>query len=259
MQNNKWIFCPKPQQEARLRLFCFPYAGGGASVFSGWSNHISPEIEICAIKLPGREGRFNEEPYRRITELVKKLASEIAHLLSDKTFAFFGHSVGARICFELTRYLRRNNMPCPKKLIVSAARAPDNSRTSTLDHKMDNEEFLKRIMEIEGIPDELKQNKELLDLVLPIIKADTEMLNTYEYIQEDPLNCSIAAYCGNFDPIVSMEDASEWREHTRSNFTLSMVPGGHFFIRNNLEQFIEMLVKDLKISRQELNLMDTIL
>ena len=248
MYDNKWISRPKEQPHAKLRMFCFPYAGSGASVFYKWPPSFSAEIEICAIKLPGRESRFNEKPYRRITKLAEDLASEILSLF-DKPFLFFGHSIGAHICFHLVRHLRRHNLPCPIHLFISGARAPHIPETDpdALHYKMDDNKFINKLIELGGMAEELLQSRELLDLLLPILRADIEMLNTIEYTEEDPLDCSISSFGGLFDPKISRDDAEAWSKHTCSEFRLAMIPGEHLFINTHREQLINLINQDISI------------
>jgi medium-chain acyl-[acyl-carrier-protein] hydrolase len=247
MNENKWIFCPKEQPDAQLRLFCFPYAGSGASLFYEWPNKFSPEIEICAIKLPGRESRFKEKPYRRMTTLVEKLASEMLPFL-NKPFLFFGHSLGAHISFKLARYLRRNKLPCPMHMFVSGARAPHIPETDTdpLHYEMDDEKFINKIFKLGGLPEDLFKNHMLLDLFLPILKADIEMLNTDEYTEEDPLDCDISSFGGAFDLRVTREDCEAWSKHTGRDFSLTMFSGGHFFINTHHDQLIKVIIQDIR-------------
>ena len=135
--HSSWIFCSKKRPDAKARLFCFPYAGSGASVFYEWSEYISTEIEICSINLPGHEGRIKENPYRELMKLVNDLALVIDPFL-DKPFFFFGHSMGAHISFYLARYLRRSNIPGPMHMFVSGAKAPHLPKDpGSLHHKME--------------------------------------------------------------------------------------------------------------------------
>ena len=239
MYGNKWILCHNGHVSSRLRMFCFPYAGSGSSVFNEWPKSILPGIELCVVKLPGRESRYNEKPYRRIDDLVKKLANEMRPLL-NKPFIFFGHSIGAHISFHLARFLRRNNMHVPKHLIVSGARAPqiESRNPDPLHYTMEDSEFIKELIELKGMPDDLLKNQELLDLVIPILKADIEMINTMEYKEENPLDCSISSFGGLFDERVKKEDSEAWKEQTCRDFSLAMLPGGHFFMNTHRDQLI---------------------
>ena len=252
MRSTKWIFCPKEQPDAKLRLFCFHYAGSGASVFKDWPYSFSPEIEVYAIKLPGRESRFIEEPYRRITELIEDLVPEILPFF-DKQFVFFGHSIGAHISFYLIRHLRRNNLPLPIHMFASGARAPHlPEQPDALHYKMDEQKFITKLIELGGMDEEILHNKELMDLILPILRADVEILNTIEYVEEEPLDCSISSFGGLYDPRVSREDSEAWNKHTYGNFSLTMIPGKHLFINSHREQVIDLIKKDIRIKYDDI-------
>lgn len=245
MYDNKWISFPKKQPNAKLRLFCFSYAGSGASVYRRWPNTILSEVEICAVKLPGHEGRFIEEPYRRVTKLVEDLASDIFPLF-NKPFLFFGHSLGAHISFYLARYLRKNYKLCPLHMFVSGARAPHlPERPGSLHYKMEKDIFIKKLIELGGMAEEILQNKELIDLLLPILRADVEILNTTEYYEEEPLDCSISSFGGLHDPRVSREDTEAWNKHTHGDFCLTMISGKHLFINTHREQVIDLVNRDV--------------
>ena len=244
MNTNKWISFPKERPDAKLRLFCFHYAGSDASVFRLWPDNILPEIEICAVRLPGHESRFAEKPYRRIIKLVEDLTSEISPLF-DKPI-FFGHSMGAHISFQLARYLRRNCMPGPLHMFVSGSRAPHIPEDhNSLHYKMEDNVFIHKLIELGGMAEEILQNKELMDLILPILRADVEILNTIEYTEEEPLECSISSFDGLYDPRVSREDSEAWNKHTNRDFNLTMIPGKHLFINTHRGQIIDLVNQNI--------------
>ena len=204
-----WLVRTKPNPAAELRLFCFPYAGGAASLFRAW-HRISETVEICAIQLPGRANRYSEPPFRRASALVEKLAPVIAGCL-DKPFAFFGHSMGAILCFEVARWLRRHGKPLPRFLFVSARRAPQIPDTDLPRYLLNDADLLASLSELNGMPAELMEHKELVSLALPAIRADIELVETYEYRDEAPLGCPITAFSGladNEEPPVMIDD---WR------------------------------------------------
>jgi medium-chain acyl-[acyl-carrier-protein] hydrolase len=245
LYKNMWITCPEERSDAKIRLFCFPFAGGGAQVFFSWAENISNEIELFLIKLPGRENRFNETPYRRISELIYDLTPAILPLI-NKPFMFFGHSLGAHISFYLIRHLRASNLPCPMHMFVSGSRAPHLPEPAdALRYNMDDTEFIEKLNKLGGMTDEILKNKELLDLILPIIKADIEMLNTMKYTEEEPLKCNITSIAGNDDQRVSREDAAAWNKHTCKKFELKMIVGKHLFINTHHEQVINIINQEV--------------
>ncbi len=247
MYNTKWIFCPQEQPDAKVRLFCFPYAGGGTSVFVNWAANILAEIELCLIKMPGRESRFNEEPYRRLPNMINDLIPPLLPFL-DKPFLFFGHSLGAHISFYLARYLRKNKLQCPDHLFVSGARAPHLPEHPDIIHyEMADKTFIKKLNELGGMAGEVLQNQDLVDLVLPILRADIEMLNTIRYTEEKPLDCSITSLGGISDKRVSRDDAEAWNKHTSNEFDLKMIPGKHLFMNSHQNQVINIINQEVKM------------
>jgi medium-chain acyl-[acyl-carrier-protein] hydrolase len=209
-----------------IRLLCLPYAGSGASVFSAWPGRI-PDVEVVPVRLPGREGRLDEPAYDRLDALVDDLADALAPVL-DGPYAMFGHSMGALVTFELARRLRRESRPMPLCLFASACRAPQRRVPHAPSGRM--VELLRRIKLLGGTPDEVLSNPELLGLVLPTLRADFHLVDTYTYRAEPPLPCPIVALCGKDDPEATPDEAEQWRHQTSAAFDLVQLPGGHFNI-----------------------------
>src|SRR5438552_2333015 len=152
-----WVLRPRPDPRARLRLFCFPYAGGGASQFRTWAEGLPPEVELCPVQLPGREGRLRETPFTRIAPLVAALVTALRGYL-DTPYAFFGHSLGALVGFELARALRRTGGPGPRGLLVSAYRAPDLPDPDPPLHLLSSPAFWDELRRLNGTPPEVLAN-----------------------------------------------------------------------------------------------------
>src|SRR5436309_3111491 len=152
--SNNWFVCPQSNPEAETRLFLFPYAGGGPAAFGKWSAELSNHVEAQIAHYPGRGSRHNESPIKQIVTLVARLSQAIQPLL-DKPFAFFGHSLGGLVAFELTRHLRRNNFPLPETLFVSACSAPQLPDLYPPIHGLPDAEFLKSLGQLNGIPSDL--------------------------------------------------------------------------------------------------------
>lgn len=227
--SNPWVTYPKPNPHASLRLFCFPYAGGGALSFRGWPDRLPPTIEVCPIELPGRGMRLREAPFTRLSLLVEAIAqSLLPHL--DKPFAFFGHSMGALISFELARLLLRANGCSLTHLFISGRRAPQIPEPKPPIHRLPETEFLEELRHLNGTPEAVLANEELMQLLLPTLRADFAVLETYTYRLEPPLNYPITAFGGLQDPDVSCEMLGAWRDQTSTTFSLQMLPGDHFFL-----------------------------
>src|SRR5205814_4666171 len=185
---DSWIQYYQSKPQACLRLFCFPYAGGGASIFRTWSENLPPEIEACPIQLPGRESRLLEAPFSQLFSLIEPVAQALLPYL-DMPCAFFGHSMGALVSFELARYLRRQHGLSPVHLFVSGRRAPQLSDPDPPIHPLPEAEFLEELRSLKGTPEEVLQNTELLQLLLPLLRADFAVCETYAYAPETPLLC----------------------------------------------------------------------
>lgn len=241
---NDWILSPRPNPRARLRLFCFPYAGGGASAFCNWPVGLPSEIELCAVQLPGRENRFNEPAFTQISQLLHELVHNLQPFL-DQPFAFFGHSMGSLINFELARQLRRDLLPSPVYLFVSGGRAPHLLNSEPPSYQLSDSEFINRMCIYNGIPEVVFQDADLIQLLLPKLRADVELLETYIYTKDEPLGCPISAFGGVSDPTVSQYDLSAWREQTSSIFNLCMLPGDHFFLQSARNQLLQNISLDL--------------
>ena len=226
MRTGSWITRTKSQP--RLRLFCFPYAGGGASIFRLWSEKLPVEVEVCPIYLPGRENRMKEPLLTHLSPLVQTLAHAL-HPFMDIPFAFFGHSMGALVSFGLARTLRRQNGPSPMHLFVSAYRAPQIPVTEPPIHQLPERALIEKLLRFNGTKREVLENAELRQLLLPLLRADFAVCETYSHASEEPLSCPITAFGGLQDSRVSPHDLAAWREQTSNSFSLRMLPGGHFF------------------------------
>jgi medium-chain acyl-[acyl-carrier-protein] hydrolase len=238
---NPWLTIPKPNPNAELRLFCFPYAGGGALTFRSWAfSEIIPKIEICPIELPGRGMRMKERPFTQMSSLVQAIAPSLLPYL-DKPFALFGHSMGGLLSFELARLLRRDYGCSPAHLFVSGRRAPQVPAPDPSIHTLPNSEFLAELRRLNGTPEEVLQNEELMQLLLPTLRADFAVLETYVYTPQSPLNCPITVFGGLQDPEVCCETLEAWREQTRAVFSLQMFPGDHFFLHTAQSLLLQSL------------------
>ena len=231
--------------QARLRLFCFAYAGGAASVFRDWSDALPTDIEVCPIQLSGRGTRLMEAPFNRLSSLVEALAEALVPLL-DKPFALFGHSLGSLVSFELARRLRTNHQPGPVRLFVSAAPAPQIPHRDLPIHNLAEGEFSAELRRLNGTPEELLNHKELMDIVLPSLRADFAMYESYRYSSGPPLNCPISTYGGLSDEKVNRDDLEAWRDQTSVSFSLRMFSGDHFFLKASQPLLLRALSRDLR-------------
>ncbi len=230
---NSWFVTFKPNRQARVRLFCFPYAGSGVAIFRQWVELLPSYVELCAVQLPGRESRLREPLYTQLDRLVEACTEQLLPQL-DLPHAFFGHSMGALIAFETARQLRRLGAPMPVHLFVSGRRAPQLPDPLPALSGLPTPSFLNELrLRYQGVPDVLVQDTELMQLFLPIIKADLQMVETYTCTDEPPLSMPLSCYGGLQDHTHSQADLDAWHLQTQNTFRSERFEGGHFYFQQN--------------------------
>ena len=245
MRSSPWILRPPGGRDAALRLFCFPYAGGGGSSYMSWARETPCSIEVCAVQLPGREGRLKERPYTQISELIDAAFEGLEPFL-DVPFALFGHSMGALLAFELARRIRRAGGPSPVRLIVSGHRGPGLPRRYSAIAHLPEREFIAEISQrYGGVPDEVLRHPELMALLVPCLRADMALIEHYRYSEAEPLECPISAYGGREDSEATEAQLSRWRAETRSSFIVRQFDGTHFYLRDARKELLAAVCRDL--------------
>src|ERR1039457_2499823 len=227
--------CPAAPAGGALRLSCFPHAGGGGAAYRAWAESLPRSVAVVPMRTPRRN---------TMAELVAALCDSIeAHL--DEPFAFFGHSMGAVVAFELARLLRRRNQPAPRMLVASGARAPQFRRGHVPPPEPSEAQFVEALRRLEGTPREVLDNPNLMQLILPALREDAAIYRNYIYAEEPPLDCPIRAYGGAEDPNVRREHLEGWAVETTAVFAVRVFPGGHFYLRTYRQEFLAALARDL--------------
>jgi surfactin synthase thioesterase subunit len=239
------IFRPAPQEDPALRLFCLPFAGAAATVYRLWPHGLPANVEIIALQLPGHGTRLRESPLRRLMDMAELALTEFSPLL-DRPFAFFGHSMGALLARELAvRFTAQGQLPV--HLFVSA-RGTHLNRDLPLLHGLSDDEFLTEVdRRYQGIPAQLREQRDILDLLLPALRADVEALETYDRDPcAPPLKCGISAYGGTRDFSVTPEELAAWQAETVATSRVRLFEGDHFYLETQralvLADISEMLI-----------------
>jgi medium-chain acyl-[acyl-carrier-protein] hydrolase len=221
------VYVPAPRGNPALRLLCFPYAGGGAGIFRLWPQALPESVEVVAYQPPARANRLREPPLRRVEDLVAEALSVMAPML-DRPIALFGHSMGGLVAAEAARVLSARGR-VPVHLFVSAK---PMRRPSSLLHKLDDASFITELnRRYAGVPHEIMQLPDVLELLLPGMRADIEALETFGEVKGE-LTCPISVFGGADDPAVSREDLEAWRGATTGPCRIRVFPGGHFYIND---------------------------
>jgi surfactin synthase thioesterase subunit len=247
---NPWLMRSGANATAGRRLICIPYAGGGAAAFSGWAKALGADVEVCSVQLPGRENRFREKPFDSMAPLVAAIAEGIRPIL-DEPYSIYGHSLGGIIGFEVARYSRSHFGREPENLIVSAVRAPHLPYPFSLIGKLPEAEFIAEIgSRYEPVPEEILRDEEMLRLTIPVLRADFSVFETYAYTDTPPLASNIHVLGGEHDRMVSRDALDAWSVHTTATHSVTIVPGGHFFIREQRERVWQRVREILQPSFQ---------
>ena len=238
------------RERPRYRLLCVPYAGAGTAAYRDFADALPPWLEVWAVRLPARENRVAEAPLTHIDAVVAALVDELARDApfggEPLPYALFGHSMGALVCFELARALRRQRLPGPAHLAVSGRRAPGLPDDLPSIHRLPRQRFLDEVRALGGIPDRLLAEPGLIELIAPALRADFAVCETYRHSREPPLPCGISAFGGRADPTTTPEQLAPWREETAGEFTMRLHPGDHFFLHTHHRRILAELCRDLE-------------
>jgi surfactin synthase thioesterase subunit len=242
MHTSSW-FIRQPGNRPRFRLFCFANAGGSAAPYLAWQTAL-PEIEVCAVQLPGRGPRLAEAPIRSFAQLVETLAALIARE-DDLPFAFFGHSLGGLLAFELARHLRRYHFAPPEHVFVSASNPPQCRPPGKRLHELDDDALIEALREYNGTPPDALADRELMALLLPAIRADFALVENYAYREDVPLDIALTVLAGTRDKHLVADRLCRWQAETSEACTLRWFEGDHFFLHAQQQAVLECIQAEL--------------
>jgi surfactin synthase thioesterase subunit len=241
----RWFPLARPAPQARVRLFCFPHAGAGASAYREFGARLGPDIECIAVQLPGRETRIAERPIVDVDALAAELAPLVA-ARGERAFALFGHSMGALVAFAVAHALRERGVH-PVHLFVSGRSAPEHTSDDQW-HGLPDEELLDRVAELGAMPDFVLRDPEMVALVLPTLRADLTLCESYRHRAQPPLTVPITALAGAEDPMLEDGPLSEWAAHTSGPFAERILPGDHFYAAEGMEALMALVRQALLVS-----------
>jgi medium-chain acyl-[acyl-carrier-protein] hydrolase len=238
-----WLLpAPVPASPQALSLVCVPHAGAGPGVYRAFAQHFAPRISLRLVHLPGRESRIGEPALDRLPRVVQALLPQLVPQLRGR-FALWGHSMGGFVAFEMARVLEARFGLKADALVISGCQAPRSPARAALPQRrgMANDELWRSAAELNGIPEEVSRSPELRDMLLPTLRADFAVFETYEYRVGPPLGCPLYAFAGRDDPEASVSDMEAWEQETRKRFMLTELPGGHFFHMDDCAAFSKRL------------------
>lgn len=223
-------------------LFCLPYAGGSSSIYYKWKEYLYKDIEIYPIELTGRGKRIKEPLFADIKNVTSDVLEQIEDKIKDTPYAFYGHSMGSLIIYELTHRIIELNAEPPVHIFFSGKKAPHLFKIDKrISHLPDNE-FIQEIIKLGGTPKEIADNQELLHFFLPILRADFQLVETYKYVEKNKFDFDITIINGNKDDL-TLQEIIGWQEHTSKRTFFHMLEGDHFFI-NGKEKGITSIINN---------------
>lgn len=237
---SRWLRCYRPRPPAATKLICLPHAGGSASAYRAWPDRAGAGIEVHAVQYPGREDRLTDPFIDRMDALVEAIVTELAATRLGR-FAFFGHSMGGAVAYEVTVRLRALGLPEPTHLFVSGRQPPEHHRGGTL-HTKDDQALVDELVRLRPANAELMAEPDLASIVLPVVRNDYRLIETYQPTDAPPLTCPITALVGEHDTELTVHEAADWAGRTRGKARLHTFPGDHFYLVDHRAAVIDTVV-----------------
>lgn len=230
----------------RIKLFCLPYAGGSAAVYQTWRRYLDPAIELDPVELSGRGARFGGPLYGSIAEAVDDIYRLIKDHVDDGWYAIFGHSMGSILTYELAYKLKNLKHQLPLHLFFSGRRPPGMAKSKQDIHLLPDQEFIAEVVKKGGTPAELLENRELLEIFIPILKADFKIVETYKDVKKDvKLECNISVLWGKHEKEGTLQEIGQWRDYTDKSCAIHLFDGDHFFINQFTRDVVNVLNRTL--------------
>lgn len=232
-----------------MQLLCFPHAGGGPSVFHGWAERLPADVELLAVRLPGRHTRIGERPVDDWAELLARLR-HLVRVAVDRPFALFGHSMGAMVAYELTRELLGSAGPAPHRLLLAGCRAPDVPLLVPAVHRMPDEEFTRNLPLVAGIPAPVLADPRMMRLVRPLLRADLTLAETWPPLAPTTVPTTTTVLAGRDDPVAPPWSTRRWSRFV-GPITVHVLDGDHFFVRCQADALLGLLASELTAALAE--------
>ncbi|MBV9143271.1 MAG: thioesterase [Pseudonocardiales bacterium] len=237
---DRWVRCFHPTAETSPQVVCFPHAGGAASYYFALSRALTPHVEVVAVQYPGHQDRFQEPLIDNIPVLAEEIVARLRTMDDRRPRAFFGHSMGSIVAFEVARRLHQAGVQGPHALLVSGRRGPAVQRVERY-HLLADEDFIAELRAIDGTDPSLLADPDLLDMILRVARADYKAIETYECPPNATLPCPIVALVGDADPRARVAEVAAWAGHTTGKFDMKTFPGGHFYLNTHWPHVAEVI------------------
>jgi medium-chain acyl-[acyl-carrier-protein] hydrolase len=240
---SRYLVRNRPRLPPLLRLFCFPCAGGTPSMYRQWSQYLPAWIDLVPVLIPGRESRISEAPFADLEPLTDEIVKAIESA-TDVPYALFGHSMGSLVAFEAARRLNGGSGRGPSLLMVAGHCAPHLRPRRIQVHSLPDDDFVNYLREIDGTAPEVFEDPSLLEIVMPVLRADFTACETYVFRPGPQLGCPITAFRGIADVEIDESDLASWSMHTTAEFRSHNLPGGHFFVNTAQAQMVSLVIRE---------------